>query len=500
MSECSICCQMYTATWRKSISCCHCQQQACSICVKKHLTTTFEDAHCMFCKYPWSREFIDSVLSPYFRQKDYRIHRENVLCDREKAKLPETQAILETVKEREDDLSKEIADLSATRETLARELAQVTRTYKDDIDNVTRLLTEKRRKMLALYKILDGETDDLPDDVTFKDDTLRKVRTLKFQCGQDLCKGMLDSDFTCNICGTNVCTKCHELLPSSSSSSSLEPHKCSEKVLMNLHLLRLDSRNCPGCQVMIFKIDGCDQMWCTQCRTAFSWNTGAKISSGQIHNPHFHEWRKGSLRSEQDLENFKFGKDGRDGGKDAKDPKDAKEDIVSCIKKNIAFAAGISMKDVPQVIWDIYSDILEKENLKTFPVSKEDEKLDPTRALRIEYLTGRISETEWKKQLQKEEKKQMKKFESQQIQDMYLSTVSRILAQIVHEKKDRIAIRDHLQELLSALEYVCKEQAGINARYGSTVKKDPLQDNAKKLALFIDSFPTRSLFKDKTVK
>lgn len=33
-------------------------------------------------------------------------------------------------------------------------------------------------------------------------------------------------------------------------------------------------------------------MWCTQCHTAFSWQTGTIITKGQFHNPHFYEYQR----------------------------------------------------------------------------------------------------------------------------------------------------------------------------------------------------------------
>lgn len=35
----------------------------------------------------------------------------------------------------------------------------------------------------------------------------------------------------------------------------------------------------------------CDQMWCTECQTPFSWKTG-QVVSGVIHNPHFYQWQR----------------------------------------------------------------------------------------------------------------------------------------------------------------------------------------------------------------
>jgi len=48
-------------------------------------------------------------------------------------------------------------------------------------------------------------------------------------------------------------------------------------------------------------VKNCDQMYCTQCNTAFSWKTGT-LETGRIHNPHYYEQiRNGTIQLNNDL-------------------------------------------------------------------------------------------------------------------------------------------------------------------------------------------------------
>jgi len=70
-----------------------------------------------------------------------------------------------------------------------------------------------------------------------------------------------------------------------------------------------DAKPCPSCSVPISRAGGCDQMFCTVCKTKFNWKTRALISNDAAYeNEHYSEYREGArdriLRGEFSLEYF----------------------------------------------------------------------------------------------------------------------------------------------------------------------------------------------------
>ncbi len=104
------------------------------------------------------------------------------------------------------------------------------------------------------------------------------------RCPKPGCNGFVDNKYTCGLCSTKLCRMCRVVVTPEEGK-----HVCNEDTLASVRALAADTRPCPGCATPIFKIDGCDQMWCTGCHTTFSWSKGQEIQ-GAVHNPHYYQW------------------------------------------------------------------------------------------------------------------------------------------------------------------------------------------------------------------
>lgn len=112
-------------------------------------------------------------------------------------------------------------------------------------------------------------------------------REFVMRCPDDGCRGFLSTAYKCGVCTKYTCTQCHVVL----GESKPDDHVCNKDDVESAKAIKAETRPCPKCGTRIFKIDGCDQMWCIMdgCHTAFSWNTG-HIVTGVVHNPHYYEW------------------------------------------------------------------------------------------------------------------------------------------------------------------------------------------------------------------
>ena len=104
-------------------------------------------------------------------------------------------------------------------------------------------------------------------------------------CPKGACPGTL-VDSKCPLCTTEVCKSCNVTL-----SPHPQSHSCDPSDVASYNAIKAEAKPCPSCNVTISKVDGCDQMWCTQCHVTFSWLTGTPVDE-PTHNPHYYEWRR----------------------------------------------------------------------------------------------------------------------------------------------------------------------------------------------------------------
>lgn len=243
MAECTVCVEKCNKSSRREVTCPQCPSIVCSACIKRYLLSTVNDPHCMACKKPWGRDLLLDMLTKSFLNNEYKEHRERVLFDREKALFP------------------------ATIEQVEREV------------QINRLEQERKRIKMQLRALDDqirGACRSAP----------KEKKQFVRACPADDCRGFLSTAWMCGLCEVKVCSKCHEI--KGRRGQDVE-HTCRPENVLTAELLDKETKPCPRCGSMIFRVSGCSQMFCTQCNTAFDWNT-REIHTKNIHNPHYFEW------------------------------------------------------------------------------------------------------------------------------------------------------------------------------------------------------------------
>ena len=234
-----------------------CNFHACKKCVKRYILESNCVAQCMNCKHKFSRDFLITNLSRSWVDNEYKIYLTEILFNTEKIKS-------------KDNINEAIY------------YRKISNLLHENIEYYTlknQLLEEVHKINEAIYN---NQLKIKEIEAYFK--SKPSIQILK-KCINPKCNGFLNSNYVCELCETCVCSKCFK------EKKVGTTHECNESDIKTIELLSMDSKNCPSCGECIYKIDGCDQMWCTQCKIAWDWKT-QKIIYGKIHNPHFIEYQK----------------------------------------------------------------------------------------------------------------------------------------------------------------------------------------------------------------
>jgi hypothetical protein len=222
----------------------------------------------MQCHKEMQREFLVDNFTLKFVSKDWKEHRERVMLQKERALLPTRQPVAEMVK-RKNDLAKECNTILEQINALR-----------------TRHYTQMVEKNRLEHRIRVGPAADavLPGAATRREHAafVRPCPNTEANC-----RGFLSTQWKCNLCDMWTCKDCHEMKGPAQDT----PHECNPDNLASAKLIDADTRGCPKCGARVYKISGCNQMFCTACNDcAFDWVTGRVETV--IHNPHYYEFQR----------------------------------------------------------------------------------------------------------------------------------------------------------------------------------------------------------------
>jgi hypothetical protein len=320
--QCPLCLDKYTATSRKKVKCQFCPAVSCRTCLQTHILNAVAEPACYACKREWNTEFMNDTFGVTFRTKTLRVHRRKIVEERERALLPSMQFFVGLQREinllraKVDALlptySEHSAKYNIVRGNMIRSRNQHTSLFiKQSIGPLSAEDTEAMREAGEDFKKYSIEmeeyhrTEYLPISTTYHAQNSRLNRLIYtyktgevgaekkerrefiMRCPGTDCRGFLSTGYKCGTCSRKTCSECTEVIDEDSETE----HKCKPESVESTKAIKKETRPCPKCAAPIYKIDGCDQMWCTNggCNTAFSWDTG-RVVTGRVHNPHYYEW------------------------------------------------------------------------------------------------------------------------------------------------------------------------------------------------------------------
>ena len=527
VEPCAVCFGDYNKNTRKAITCMYCNASICRVCIHTYLLSDgSSEPNCPGCKAAWSQDFLVSNLTTAFRSRELKQHREKVLLDRERARLPETQADAERYKYAKDaikPIEKNIAKLEAeyksheaytklqtTQSRFHENERDFIRTYqewfrspdirkamteRDKIICENHLATRQQQRVNPDVKLELKQVPPLPPysaelDVMSKRRSIiaQEIRHLRKQisplekeidstkalltpykytishyglvrgtdgatrvkterqfihkCPASDCAGFLNTSWTCGLCDTKACKDCREIV------LDPESHVCNPDTVESVKAIAKEAKPCPKCGTQISKISGCDQMWCIQCKTAFSWNTG-RIETSVIHNPHYFQWMR---ESGKEIQRRDIPGDGCNVDYRLDQLFRARTITRNCLLHKLSQIEMIRRHVVNTLVHTM------RTNLRDY------EQDEWRRKLRTQRLTNEINEEEWKIKLQRKEKAYHKERAQMQLFDMFCNVTRDIIAQLLEDnsEENQRRVMDQWKQLRSFLE---DERLKINKAY-----------------------------------
>ncbi len=468
--DCGICIEPFNKSKRTRVVCPYCptdgtETACCRSCVQTYLLQ--DDAQtprCPSCRSGWTEDFLSDSFPKTWLLKEYKFHREHVLLDMERARLPEAQEdagrykralefkqqidrITEPLKQRIRTIPEAIEEQRCLQEYHRVQYGRMqteracgyTRrdeegrrfesaawaAYKVAKDaywhaiipiqqQIHRLQTKEYNKAVRTVKHFGAEP--AAETETEQKKVQRATWTFVMKCSKPDCNGFVGTNWACGLCQTTFCKDCTEEVK--------EGHTCDPDHMATAQALRKEAKPCPKCAAMISKIDGCDQMWCTQCQTAFSWRTG-QIETTHVHNPHYFQWMRENGRVAPPRPNG-----------ECLTPAEVLEQAAHYLRRDN------ELMEWCRIVRHYRS---EERNQSRSLQNRQNE--DWRRELRVQRLVNEITDEQWKIKLQRGEKALQKTARVVEVLQMFCQVGIDFLREAMLDTSDKAAIKRQFEEL-----------------------------------------------------
>lgn len=413
--NCNICIEPI----KKDATCLYCNYNVCLQCLKRYFKES-NKINCMNCNKEYTRKYISKNFSKRFLMIDYKQIKENIIFSHEMSYIIKTHEEIEyknqlfNLKKLEDDFY-----------------------YINKFNKDLKLIYNKKY-LDTLNPVLNNITSDLTQQINEISINIKnknkKIIEFIGKCSIDNCNGLISKiKKQCNLCFLSYCIKCLD-------QTNDKDHECDKNILETMKFLK-NYKNCPSCFMKILKIDGCDQMFCTNCNTGFDWITLKIIKKG-LHNPHYLEYlrtnnQQVNITCQLELNNLVL------------------EQLVS-MEHNNKYAQWITYICINLIhIKDIE---IRENNLEDFTTNLD---------LRISYIRKQITESIFKKKIQEINKKNEKKKDLENILELFITLGTDIILRYTQTNNPK----ETWQELVNTKLYINNLINEHNLIYNSISKK-----------------------------
>lgn len=397
---------------------------------------SMQDAHCLFCYNVFSDTVLRDTFNKTWVHGEYKKHRENILLQREKQLLPDTQPMVRNFKDAVE--------------------------RRQRIEENTRRLGELRKQCEDLRAAIwrDQHTVDRHERNGYRDlghhqsgSAEEQKKRVIFGCPVADCRGFVE-DGLCGTCQSHICMQC--------GVEKDDHHACNPDTKKGFQYVLRNSKRCPKCFTNISRVDGCAQMWCTVCKTAFDYNT-MEICHGVIHNPHYFEHlRKHDMElpdmNDEDFCNNQPIPTARQFALKIRQTQPLS--TVSATEKEIYVSKTEQLFSFVRNLLHIYDITVRRLRRRNQMNDHSD--------LRLKYLINELSEDEWKIELQRREKKVNKNHSCIEIYEMACVVGGQHLWQYIRDDMDVYTLYDRIMQLR---EYANTHLNELEHKYSMVVER-----------------------------